>query len=81
MKRPDEAVDRLKRVAGEAGERWPVLSAFRLWLTRLHQGRSDKAEEVFQSLAARIRPEDVALLLPGTDRTDLARDLVGRFGA
>ena len=70
--RSDEAAKRLERVAGEGGEPWPLLAAFRLWLLDLQQGRPDQAEDVVQGLAARVQPEDVPLFLPENTRGALA---------
>ena len=63
LNRLDEAADRLEGVAGADGARWPLLAGNRLWQLRLRQGQPDKAEAVFQSLAAHAGAEDAVLYM------------------
>ncbi len=64
MNRTDDAASRLERLVGETGERWPILAAYRLWLTYLDKNLPDKAEDAFHSLATRARPETVPQFVP-----------------
>jgi hypothetical protein len=71
LDRTDEAAVLLERLAGESGERWPPAAACRLWLLLLHQGRSDDADTVFNTLAARYRLPELLGLFPDEERRDI----------
>ncbi len=64
LNRPDEARRLLEQVGGEAGDRWPLVAACRLWLLHLEQNRPDEAEAVYTALTARTRFEDLLPILP-----------------
>jgi hypothetical protein len=68
LDRPDDAGKGYEQVAGEAGERWPVAAAARLWLLRLRQGRTADADTVFDSVSTRYRFEDLLAVLSDAER-------------
>jgi WD40 repeat protein/tRNA A-37 threonylcarbamoyl transferase component Bud32 len=73
LNRAEEAASLFEGVAAEAGERWPLLAAFRLWLLRLEQGRSEEAEAAFTSISTRFRFEELLAVLPSDARQEILR--------
>jgi WD40 repeat protein len=62
--RSDEGSARLEPLAGETGERWPLLAAVQMWILRLRAKQTDEAEAVFNALGARYDRRDLLRLLP-----------------
>ena len=71
LNRTDEAADELERAAAQEGDRWPLLAAYRLWLLRVDKEQLDKAENIFELLAARSRPRDMVLFVTEENRVGL----------
>jgi len=74
LNRDSEAENVLKELAGESGERWPVLAACRLWLQCLRRNRFDEAEALHEDLSARVRlgeVHDIAMLVPAGLRREI----------
>jgi integrase/DNA-directed RNA polymerase specialized sigma24 family protein len=72
LQRGKEAEVVLERLASEPGERWPALAACRLWLDRIRQKRFDQTEELFRTLSARYRPEQLMSFVP----SEMYREIV-----
>lgn len=66
-----EAGERLERLATEPGDRWPVLAACDVWLADLRTRRFDEADAVFEGLSARYQFEQLAVLIPSQERTEI----------
>jgi len=71
LNRADEAGEELENAAASEGDRWPLLAAYRLWLLRLDRNQLDKAENIFEALAARARPQDILMFVPEEQRGNL----------
>jgi tetratricopeptide (TPR) repeat protein/tRNA A-37 threonylcarbamoyl transferase component Bud32 len=64
LERPSEATAVFAKLAAEPGDRWPILAALQLWDRDIRQNRMADADAIFESIAARYRPEDVAVYIP-----------------
>jgi serine/threonine protein kinase len=73
--RTEEALRLFEQVAGEAGNRWPVLAACQLWLLRLEQGQLEEADQVFVSLSSRFRLEELLTIIPD----EMRRTILSRY--
>jgi tetratricopeptide (TPR) repeat protein len=73
--RTEEGVRLFEQVAGETGNRWPVLAACQLWLLRLEQGQLEEADLVFQSLSSRFRLDELLTVIPD----EMRRTILGRY--
>ncbi|HVX60680.1 MAG TPA: serine/threonine-protein kinase [Pirellulales bacterium] len=70
LERP-EARQRLQELAVEAGDRWPVLAACRLWAEALRLQQFDEADAVLERLRGRYRFEQLAALIPAGLRAEI----------
>lgn len=72
--RADEGAVQLEGVAGEQGDRWPIVAACHLWMLRLSQRRYEDAETIREVLASRYQFEQLASLLPDQFRHGVIKE-------
>jgi tetratricopeptide (TPR) repeat protein len=68
MERVDEAAALLEQLLAEADGDVYVVAASQLWLIRLQQRRFEDAEAIYGNLSLQYRFEDLARLIPSSDR-------------
>lgn len=74
LNRDTDAAARWEGVAGESGDRWPLVASCQLWALRLRQKRWSDAEAVFTNLSNRYTFEELAAVVPEEDRQPLLRE-------
>lgn len=71
LNRPEEAVRTLESAMTKKGDRWPVVAAAQLWLTRLRSKQYAEADNVYAAVSVRFTPEQMALYVPSQVREEL----------
>jgi serine/threonine protein kinase/WD40 repeat protein/tetratricopeptide (TPR) repeat protein len=79
MKRSNEAIDVLRKVYAESGERWPALAGLHLWVALEREKRIVEADAAFESLSSKYRFEQLAALIPHDLREQLFDSQISQF--
>jgi tetratricopeptide (TPR) repeat protein len=64
MNRLDDAVEVLGPLVSEAGEQWPLMAAFQLWLIRAQQNRFDEIDALLAGIHSRYGGKQLMLFIP-----------------
>ncbi|MDB5337971.1 MAG: hypothetical protein JWN70_3590, partial [Planctomycetaceae bacterium] len=72
--RTAEGDELLSSLSGQSGDLWPPQAGCQLWLRRLREKNSKRAEELLESLASRFRFEELAGMIPEDVRLEIVQE-------